>query len=764
MSMPHSVIAVPSRRLHLLAWLARWALRGVVAAWCIFLLVWVGLHVWIVPRIPQWGGHVQQWASQALGAQVRIGSIEAQARGLFPTVQLRDVRVLDSQDSQAHPALELPLVVLTVSPRSILRGGLEQLFIDAPHLEVRRLADGRWRVAGLTITPGGGDNPQAAQWLLDQPELAVQGGHITWVDEVMQDSRQLHDVRLVLRSNHWRNALRLDAQDDQGQQLHAAGLFRRPLLPGSAPLWQRWSGQWFAQLHVRQLPPLPWPADSPVAALQGQGQLRLWADVHEGQMAGITTDVALRQAQVQWQDSQRPALALEQVQGRVSAQWHDSASRRAWSAQVQQLRFDWRSPAGAVQHWPASDWSAESATQGGQEHLRIQLAQADVGLASQLLGHLPIPAALEAARTRWAPTGELHNVQLRVSPGKVLRYTASGQLRKLALRSQDAPAGTTAIGTPGFSGLDADFSATEHGGSAQVRMQQGTLSFPGVFEEPTIAIDQLSSTLRWAQRQGRWQVDVQDTHFANADAAGQFQAHWHMGTEPEHQLPGVLDLQGQLTRADGTRVHRYLPLDIPAQARHYVRDSILAGGSRNVRFAVQGDLRHMPFHHPDTGRFYIAADITGARYDYVPASLRPAGQAAWPVLDGLSGQLIFDGPGIQVRAARTSFVGQPQLHLGHIEADIADLNTPVVHVRVHDQAPLDALLHTVRGTALEQLTGGALSQAQAQGPAQLQLALELPIDTIEHSRVSGQIQLQRNTLQLWPMAPPAAPGAGARAL
>ena len=119
--MNHSA-PLPSQRLHWLAWLARWVLRATLAAWTVFLLAWGGLHLVIVPRIPQWSAHVERWASHAIGAPVRIGQLQTQANGLFPTLLLQDIRILDAQH---RPALQLPKVVLTISPRSILRGGLE---------------------------------------------------------------------------------------------------------------------------------------------------------------------------------------------------------------------------------------------------------------------------------------------------------------------------------------------------------------------------------------------------------------------------------------------------------------------------------------------------------------------------------------------------------------------------------------------------------------------------------------------------------------
>ena len=184
--MNHSA-PLPSQRLHWLAWLARWVLRATLAAWTIFLLAWGGLHLVIVPRIPQWSAHVERWASQAIGAPVRIGQLQTQANGLFPTLLLQDVRILDAQQ---RPALQLPKVVLTISPRSLLRGGLGQLLIEAPHLQVRHLADGRWQIAGLVFDPAGpGDSSQGMEWLLEQPELADADQHAVECEVLPPDGR-----------------------------------------------------------------------------------------------------------------------------------------------------------------------------------------------------------------------------------------------------------------------------------------------------------------------------------------------------------------------------------------------------------------------------------------------------------------------------------------------------------------------------------------------------------------------------------------------
>ena len=115
---------LPSRLLHVFSHVARWSLGLVLAFWLLLATAWGTLHGFIVPRITEWRAEIEGLATQALGAPVRIDAISAQSDGIFPTIHLSGVSILDAQ---GRPALQLQSVIATVSARSLLRRGLEQL-------------------------------------------------------------------------------------------------------------------------------------------------------------------------------------------------------------------------------------------------------------------------------------------------------------------------------------------------------------------------------------------------------------------------------------------------------------------------------------------------------------------------------------------------------------------------------------------------------------------------------------------------------------
>ena len=288
-------------------------------------------------------------------------------------------------------------------------------------------------------------------------------------------------------------------------------------------------------------------------------------------------------------------------------------------------------------------------------------------------------------------------------------------------------------------------------------MTQGALDLPGLLEEPVVPMDRLSATVAWQQQGDALAVQASNVRFANADTDGLLQLKWRTSdpalSSSHARLPGVLDLQGHLNRAEAARVHRYLPLELHADVRHYVRDAVRAGRASQVKLRVKGDLYDFPFSQPRQGEFRIAAEVRDATYAYAPPSQQPDNALPWPALEQLSGELVFDGNAMQINRASGTLAGTTGFQMTRAEARIADLGHGVVVVKAQGRGPLADMLGVVNRSPLAAITGHALDQATASGPADLQLRLQLPIAHMDKSKVQGSITLGGNDVQITPTSP-----------
>ena len=719
---------------------------------------WGTLHGWIVPRIGDFRVQLQQQAGRALGVPVRIGTLSARSDGLIPAIELGDVALLDAQ---GHTALLLPRVVVALSPRSLWRLGFEQLYIERPELDIRRTAEGRIFIAGLLFSDSNSGDTSAADWLLSQTEVVVRGGTLRWSDELRGAAPlALGEVDILLRNRNWRHSLRVDATPAPawGERFTLMGRLRQPLLSPRSGDWQQWSGQLFAdfpRVDAAQLRHYLDPAID-ISIAQGHGAVRAWADVERGQVVGASADLAL--AEVRATLGQRlPALVMAQVQGRLSGR----RLAGGFEASTHGLQF----VTGDGLRWPGGNLRLQHTNGGGragQERSELSADRLDLAALAAIATRLPLGEAAHRALRTYAPQGQVEALQATwQGPFDAQgRYDITARVKGLSVA--DTPSAASA-GVAGLRGAAVDVEMTQAGGKATLRVAHGALLLPGIFEDPVLAIDQLDTQVQWkigaSDAPGGPDISVQvaPTHFANADAQGQLRATWRTSdaatSSSGGRFPGVLDLSGTLSRANGTRVHRYLPLVIPAQARHYVRDGVLAGSASTVTFRVKGDLNDMPFDDPKLGEFRIAAQVQNATYAFVPPSVQPAGELPWPVLTRLSGELVFERSAMQVIGASGLFTGARNIHISKAQTQIADLSQPVVVVSAQARGPLPEFLDLVKSSPIDALILHALAQASASGSADLQLDLHLPIDDLRRSTVRGSVTLAQNDVRMTPDTP-----------
>ena len=728
------------------AWAAttRVLLLVAVLVWLLLVAGWGTLHWWIVPRIGEFRPQLEALASQALGVPVRVSRLEARSAGLMPSFELAGVEMLDGA---GRVALSLPQVLLTLSPRSLVRLGFEQIYIHQPELAIRRDAAGHIFVAGLDLAGTGASNQDALDWVFSQAELVVQGATVQWTDELRNTPPlALQQVNAVVRNRGRHHDLRVDATPPEswGERFSVQAQFLQPLLARQAGQWQRWEGQAFVDFKRVDLSELRRFANLGFDLRQGRGALRAWADVSQGQVTGVTADLALAEVAVTLGQGLQP-LALQGILGRVAGR----LLANGFEVSTQSLAFDTLEGV----RWPGGNLRVMSLGSEGRIPARgeLQADRLDLATLAQIADRLPLQARLREQLQRFAPQGQVEALTASWQGPLAApeQYQAKGRLRQLAL---------AAVGeAPGFAGLNADFELDQGAGLARLSMAQGSVTAPGIFQEPVIPVDQLSADVTWKLAGEDIAVDVANLRFSNADADGQARINWHtstLGTSAgRSRFPGVLDLQASLSRAEGTRVYRYLPLVIDVQARDYVRDAVLAGSAKNVQFSVRGEIDQMPATRPEQGEFKVTADVSNARFAYMPRSLQEAQELPWPILADLSGQLVISGQKLEVKGAQAKLGEGSALHILKAEVSIPELMQTTVLVNAEMTGPLKDALRVVNTSPLAALTNQALEQTVAAGNADFKLQLVLPIARIASSTVKGSVALAGNDLQITPDTP-----------
>ena len=780
--------AQPPQRLASVRWQIR-TIKGLglllVAAWGLLIAAWLAVHFLILPHIDRWRAPVEQYASQFFRQPVRIGTIIVNTNGWLPTLELRDVALLDAQ---ARPVLQLPRVVGALSAKSLLslQPRFAQLLIDGADLEAHRDADGRVFVAGFEVSGPGTDHRPLSNWLFKQHEVVLRNGVVRWSDALHPaEPQRFTDVQWVIRNGLRRHDLRVDATPPAawGEPIMLIGRFIQPLLAEPAD-WTRWHGMLYLSVPQADVAALMPYANLPAGLTQGRGALRAWIAVADGRADTATLDVALRDVTLRPRP-ERDALAFADMSGRLVGR------RDAQGVSLEVRQFGFATHDGL--RWPASTvalrWQRSPTGEliGGE----LSADHLDLALLTQMTQRLQLGEVADHWMTELSPRGHVEGFNLRWEGALVAdstpvtqaaadaasaanwvlppRYELRATVSSLALASA-AAADPLDVGRPGVRNVDLVLSANEGGGNMSLAMKQGELDLPGVFAEPLLPLDRLDAALSW-RIEGttapgtppRVTVKVQQAHFANADLQGEFQGNWVTGTATaasahgvDPRYPGRLDLEGLLTQAAAARVARYLPLGIGAEARHYIEHAVQAGRLAHVNFRVKGDLNDFPFAdaHSD-GEFRIAGQVEGLSFAYVPnlpaSAAEPAYTSPWPALEALSGELVFDRLSMQIRNAQAHTQG---VKLTGVQGDIKRLDSrPVLVLEGAGRGGLADLLRFVNASPVGGWIGNALAQSTATGNADLKLALTVPLADPPATAVRGSVALTASDFRLRPDTP-----------
>ena len=745
-------------------------------------LAWGALHFWIVPRISDFRPDLERLAQQTLGVPVKIGQISAESTGWAPSFELRDIAFVDPQ---GRTALLLPHVLMAISVRSVWDLKFEQLVLDAPELDIRITADGQWQVAGLRWTHHPNEESAAADWLFAQREVIVRGGILHWTNEhVAQgalsapitaafssrldaslgqapltmaglagspETVTLRDVDLILRNSPRHHDVRLDATppENGGSRFVAMGRFKRHLLSLHPGKLSDWTGQIYADFPHVDVAQLSQHLPLGVQIMQGQGSLRLWSDLANGQWSGGMADVNLTQLKTHWTGESSP-WTLERLSGRLGAK----VSATGFAISTQHLAF-----VGAQGlAWPGGNLALEYTHPVGANPAKghLQADHLDLFALREMAMRIPIPDALHDKLQDHALSGHVSALQYRwegdwATPA---RYDAKATLEGLTLKNTHTQINTATTAWPGLQGAQVQWTMNQDGGQLEVNMgADGAVFLPGILEEPILPVRSLHADVSFKHEAGHWHVPQFKLKASTADGQGQWQGQWH--PSPHGKGLGVLELQGQIPQLDASRAHRYLPLNLPADVRQYVRETLVKGVYADVQIKLKGDLDQFPFADPKQGEFRIAGRLQDVEFNYLPTSWQAPKSRPWPRLHKLNGQLVFDRLGLKLSdASARAGDARNGLLLSAIQAEIPNMTEQsVLTVSAENKGAAKPLLDLVQSSPLNALTGGALSEAEASGNVQTRFKLTIPLINTEHTKVQGSVVLAGNDLRISPSAP-----------
>ncbi|MCQ8896996.1 TIGR02099 family protein [Limnobacter humi] len=731
---------------------AFWALASLYIPLC---LVLIALKWWLLPQVDSYRPRLEQWLSVQTGQPVKLGSLKAQWTGLSPQITLEGLRIVRPDGT---PGFETPLVRMDWSLPSLLafNPNLSNLEIHSPVLQVRRLTDGVFELAGIRMVPDGRTDNPLVDWLLRQRRVYLSDIQVVWQDEQgVWPNAAVTQGEVLMRNGFGQHRL--------GGELVLPAVGQQPIRLQSrfsTPLWatqpgnlRDWSGVLFTDFKLDNSEPMArllklFKLDVGLEAANG----RVWVDFAEGRVQGSLIDAHVERFSLSNPDVDSPpfrlthASALVEVQGEHSLFRPTAITVKNLTGQLSGQRRFGLSHVGLARTeiQNALNWSLiiqnldveqarsvarELAPHIGQAEALARLDDYDAsGRIDKALLTWKTPASPPGAEAVGGGQVDLAFQSDVAFRGLTLLHTSERQTKGMPVRKQ----------VTGFRNLSGFFRGSNRSGQWQITGQQSSIALPELFESPSLEFAALSGQGHWANLLTPGtplDVTIQQLRVSNPDLTADVQGNYRF----VEQGDDVMNLQGNLEQAQIQRVPKYLPLVVGESARSWLQTALKGGVARQGQFVIEGKVSDFPYgeaRYP--GRFKIDIPLTDGELQFAPD---------WPDISNIQGRAVFEGKSMRIVADSAETQGVP---LRNVEAKIADLGAAktVLTVDGFGEGELNNMVAYVNNSPVSNLLGQALSKADTEGFARLSLGLRIPLDAVQNTEVKGSLQLKGNAIKL----------------
>ncbi|GAB2492148.1 YhdP family protein [Arenimonas alkanexedens] len=650
----------------------------------------------LLPLVERHPEKVASWLSERIGQPVAFTAARGEWTRRGPRFTLDGLRI-----GPAGRSLDIGRAELLVAVYSGLLPGapLTELKVRDLELVLEQGEDRRWRMVGLPFQYDPANDPLDTLQALGelQVERASLAVHAPGLRRELRLSRV--DLRLRVDGDRLRAGVRAWA-DRSGTPIEAVVDLER----------DRWSGLLWAggkALKLQEWSPLL--ADTGLV-VAGAGSVDLWARIDNQRIMDVRSRTELAPvalvARTPWHMDgdaalMSPPVAFERIE--VLARWQ--ADDNGWQLHAPELQL--RQSGQSEPHRFDGLWLA------GGERFALQAPRMDLAPARALA---TLSDALPVGLRQWlheaAPDGVLHDVRLQGRDGD---WSGSARIASVGW----SPYGNR----PGVRGLGGSVAYDQDGGVLRLAEGPARFDWPS-FRQP---IDfRLAGTLGWWREGGLWTVGASDLRVRGDDFGARLRAELHFpgdSQRPRVDLAAVVD-----------------PAPVQASGKFWVQgkmspnsvdwlDRALQGGTvEQGRAVLAGDLGDWPFRNGE-GRFDARVRVLQAQVAFNPD---------WPTAEALDLDVAFDGPGMTLEGEGMIYGNRVR----RVAGGIADFRDPRLVLDIESPADGASLQALMLASPLRARFEDHLLNASIRGPAEVRLALDLPLaERLGARRIEGSIDL-----------------------
>lgn len=730
-----------------------------------FAAVFLGLRYIVLPHVNEYKTEIEKLASESIGKNVRFSKINASWYGLQPKVDLENVTLSDEEGKEYVRLKNVSAVVSWWSlPLMDLR--LASLTIDRPDIHISRDGEGRFYVAGILVDPEKQSESGVADWILKQHEIIILDGALHWKDD-FRDKVELNldQFNFAMKNRGRNHRFRFIAIPDAklASSFDIRGDLSHPRFEKKVSDVSKWKGELYVALPDLDASEWKKYVDFPFELDSGTGSLKVWANVDHSELAGLSTDIDLKNLVLKL-GKDLPALDLAEAKGRFvmkqignAVQEGEERTHPFYSYGIDNLSL--KTTSGKLLNDASFTVSYLHPSGKGQPtKAKVDVAKLNLGELRSFLSYLPLGKDLGQIG-RYEFSGQLSNFALswESTPTELKAYSVNGNFNQLTFREtgdnyQSSKPGLLPANV-GFQNLTGSASVNEYGGSIELDSPNSTLIIPLYSRAVPQQFDELKVNMQW-QRSQKDVLDVKmkDVSFRQAELKMNVSGQYTKDLSDKNDLYGSLDAKARIENLDIDRVRHYIPLKTPKTLKEWLSGALKGGKVSEGLIQVKGKLADFPYSvesKKNTGVFKVNAKIVDGMLNYAPDMVnRNTHKPAWPIIEKIQGEFRMDGSLLAIHADK-AFTNNVELKEVDVVIPNVLADNPVLNVDGKANGTLANFVGFVNMTPVNDWISHLTEDTVATGNADLLLELRLPLEKMEKSVVKGTLKFAGNDIVLF---------------
>lgn len=675
----------------------------IIAAVLLVALILNLLRIYLPGTFDNQRAYFEQWASTAMHVPVKIEGIHVEWHHFSPMIAFENVTILTRE---AKPLVEIQEIDIEINLfDSLMNWKLlpGMVILDGAHLELHQSTESEFNFDDMSQTGSKDLLKQTLSmndtltWLLTQGTVIIQNVSVLW-QRPGGAVVPINNLNLQIKQKGFSRSI-------VGNAVLANDLAHRVVFSTTLSNLDldkmRFDSEVYLslnQMHLKNWAKLPLVADylAKYKINQGEANLQLWMKWKKMKLRVIQAHINAEKLIVQ-----TPVSNEKWVIGDLSANLAWKYLKNGWQLTVDHIRAhindeEWLDNAIGLQNFKAT--AAQPAHQVMAlkflrlYDLRLVLAQvAQIGnKTKQLYKHLN-------------PQGILKNIVL-VHDGN-----EAWDLSKLNFSADFSQLGVQAWSSwPGFSHFSGSLYWSPVIAHLSINSKNFSLSWPYLFPQ-SLKLEKLQASLNYVSQMGQWAIQADSFLLDDRNAFIQGQASYN-----HLDLGNKLSIDAHFKLDDVTQITPYLPQSIMDNDLYlWLAHSFKGGEINSGAFVFEGDPAEFPFDKSE-GHFQVLANLKDIDLQFDPA---------WPAIEKINGQLVFDDLAMRVDEANATISRNP---VTHINANIPNLIQGLLLVNGHVDSNLKEGLDFLVHTPME--LGEKMKVLTMQGPMNLDLRLQIPLN------------------------------------